>query len=89
MHLARWAMGNQHQWLRRRIGMEACWYSEARALIQVSVTTQSGHELGESIKTQTPITIMPQNRWPCLRDPDWESEDVSEKRDTGPQPCAS
>jgi hypothetical protein len=57
--------------------------------IRVSVTTQSGHELQASIKTQTPITIMPQNRWPRLRDPDWESEDVSEKRDTEPQLCAS
>ena len=31
---------------------------------------------------------MPQNRWTRLRYPDWESEGVSNKRDTEPQPCA-
>jgi hypothetical protein len=31
---------------------------------------------------------MPQTRWTRLRYPDWESEDVSNKRDTEPQPCA-
>jgi hypothetical protein len=76
------------------VAEEEDWHGSSLVLggqgpIRVSVTTQSGHELRASIKTQTPITIMPQNRWPRLRDPDWESEDVSEKRDTEPQPCAS
>jgi hypothetical protein len=69
MRLARWAMGNQRQWPRRRIGMEARWYLQTR----VSVTTQSGHALQASIKTQTPIMIMPQNRWICPRYLAWES----------------
>ena len=56
-----------------------------QGLIRVSVTTHLGHELQASIKTQTPITIMPQNRWPHLGDLDWESE----KRDMEPQQCAS
>ncbi len=31
---------------------------------------------------------MPQTRWTRLRYLDWESEDVSNKRDTEPQQCA-
>ncbi len=53
--------------------------------IWMSVTIQSGHGLQVSTKTQTPCTIMPQNRWTSLRYPDWESEDVSNKRDTEPR----
>jgi hypothetical protein len=72
------------------VAEEEDWHGSSLVLggqgpIRVSVTTQSGHELRASIKTQTPITIMPQNRWPRLRDLDWESEDVSEKREQ----CAS
>ncbi len=54
----------------------------------MSVIIHSGHELRASTKTQTPSTIMPQTRWTRLRYPDWDSEDVSDKRDTEPQPCA-
>jgi hypothetical protein len=54
----------------------------------MSVTIHWGHALQASTKTQTPCTIMPQNRWTRLRYPDWESEDVSNKRDMEPQPCA-
>jgi hypothetical protein len=54
----------------------------------MSVTIHLGHELRVSTKTQMPCMIMPQNRWTCLRYPGWESEDVSNKRDTEPQQCA-
>ncbi len=40
-----------------------------------------------AMQTHTPCTIMPQNRWTSLRYLDWESEDVSDKRDTEPQLC--
>jgi hypothetical protein len=41
-----------------------------------------------STKTQMPCMIMPQNRWTCLRYQDWESDDVSDKRDMETQLCA-
>jgi hypothetical protein len=50
----------------------------------MSVTIHWGHEMQASTKT----TIMPQTRWTRLRYLDWESEDVSNKRDTEPQLCA-
>jgi hypothetical protein len=53
----------------------------------MSVTIHLGHELQAFTKTQMPCTIMPQNRWTSTRYPDWESEDVSDTRDTEPQPC--
>ena len=51
-------------------------------------TIHLGHELLAFTKTQMPCMIMPENRWTSTRYPDWESEDVSDKRDMEPQQCA-
>ena len=55
-----------------------------------SISLKNADSVLAFTKTQMPCTIMPQTRWTSLRYPDWESEDVSNKRDhsTEPQPCA-